>query len=640
MRASEVWRALVVCCLGLFFVLSAASQVTSSETPVKHVVFYVIPLPGHANPLLAQAYLLAEKGHHVSLVSPSIFSKYVEANKHPKLQFIGSGRCDQLTDRMPQLFEAAAAMESFSESSTMIFDWINSLHGCMFNIPRQLFEPANRARKQGQLQSGEKLNPSELPEEFLKLAGSSYPDNLLRPVDLFVVDATTVSGFDMANELGVPFVVNNPDLAYLISPRIVPPVDLNPMMFSKVSKHEILANPARWFIQRAVLPPLRLLVFLLVKFQRNKAINDIRREQSGLTNPIDVFTYHRGRLVLQNSVLGLEYPRYISPAVVPVGPCVQPNQETSLSEAEQAWFNATDSVPVVYISMGTIAPLSQNQTETILRGLKLSGVLDGRVRVLWKLPKAQKDVLNQLSMSILGKGIDQFPSSIRAIEWVSSQVGVLSHKSTKIFISHCGINSAHETMLYAGGRVQMLCIPMFGDQLDMAQAVTDAGAGMHLDKFTMTPEQIRDGVELLLKLDKNAEWRRRGEVMRELVKAAGGTSKAVQWIEFILQTTSWNTTEQDEYSYITLENDQVVTKTLSSPFFQVDGPITGAHALTVTDAYLPNWQWFGFDVALIFCIIFYFMKNICSCLCGCSCLRRRSKAETASAIETTKRKSE
>jgi UDP:flavonoid glycosyltransferase YjiC (YdhE family) len=46
-------------------------------------------------------------------------------------------------------------------------------------------------------------------------------------------------------------------------------------------------------------------------------------------------------------------------------------------------------------------------------------------------------------------------------------MGVLAHAATKVFLSHCGINSVHESVYLA---TKLLCIPILADQAVDAMA--------------------------------------------------------------------------------------------------------------------------------------------------------------------------
>ena len=54
----------------------------------------------------------------------------------------------------------------------------------------------------------------------------------------------------------------------------------------------------------------------------------------------------------------------------------------------------------------------------------------------------------------------QLPSNVHALSWLP-QNDLLGHASTRLFISHCGINSIDEALYHA---VPLLCFPLFYDQ--------------------------------------------------------------------------------------------------------------------------------------------------------------------------------
>jgi UDP:flavonoid glycosyltransferase YjiC (YdhE family) len=60
------------------------------------------------------------------------------------------------------------------------------------------------------------------------------------------------------------------------------------------------------------------------------------------------------------------------------------------------------------------------------------------------------------------------------------QRAILSHKGVKIFVSHCGANSALEGLTY--GKV-ILGIPYNFDQFDIAARVVDSGTGISVVSY-------------------------------------------------------------------------------------------------------------------------------------------------------------
>ena len=243
-----------------------------------------------------------------------------------------------------------------------------------------------------------------------------------------------------------------------------------------------------------------------------------------------------------------------------------------------------DDDAVVFISMGTLARLNFNQTRSILIGALASGMdlsttqaaskkqhkKSKGLRLLWKADKQQQETITSIlsnpdtytealtliksrsnnsnnnvadieaqfrGLSARAGDLTSFPGgltsrALRAVPWVSSQLGVLSHRNTHIFISHCGINSASETALAAGGRVQLLCIPMFGDQLDMAQRVRDAGLGLYLHKHTAVAPHYAAAFSALVAAAQDPVTRARGAAVQRAMQLAGGTPRAVDLVQF------------------------------------------------------------------------------------------------------------
>ena len=47
---------------------------------------------------------------------------------------------------------------------------------------------------------------------------------------------------------------------------------------------------------------------------------------------------------------------------------------------------------------------------------------------------------------------------LRVSRWIPSQLALLQLPTLRLFVSHCGINSAHEALFFG---VPLLCIPLF-----------------------------------------------------------------------------------------------------------------------------------------------------------------------------------
>lgn len=484
------------------------------------------------------------RGWKVTIATTNNMKRFINAVKAPRINFLNLGRCS-VTEQFDDLMRNAASVD-FQSGSALIFQWINSLHPCMYN---------------GLVQSIFGGGAQEVAD--------AAP---VRPHDFGVVifDVTTTAGYDIANALRIPSIINNADLMYILPPRILPPVDYIPPVFSGKSVHQM----GTAFVERLLMPPIRFLLRGIIAATHQREMNAFRHQSADLLAreqqtgaSLNVFTMFDGKVVLQNTAFGLEYARPVGPTVQMVGPCLFLDaRKQALSVADQQWMDKAGT-DVVFVNMGTIAKLTAKQIANIF-----FGVSSPDVRVLWKLSKDQQQMLPL--------PLHELPVSFKVVDWVSSQNGVLLDKHTKVFLSHCGINSAHETMLLAGGRVRLLCLPLFGDQMDMAMRVKDAGVGLLLDKDTFTAEDVTTQLRTLLREedgDSNdattgsssssssirPSFLRNGEAVKRAIEMTGGTSRAVDWIEYVHA--------HGVYTSLLVPHEQT----------------------------LPEWAWFNLDVYIV-----------------------------------------
>ncbi|CAF2157587.1 UDP-glycosyltransferase 90A1 isoform X1 [Brassica rapa] len=146
--------------------------------------------------------------------------------------------------------------------------------------------------------------------------------------------------------------------------------------------------------------------------------------------------------------------------------CVGPLCLTDLPKqgrAKPAWVHWLDrkleeGCPVLYVAFGTQAEISNKQLNELAFGLE-----DSKINFLWV---TRKDV-----EEIIGEG---FKDRIRdtgmiVTDWVD-QWEILSHESVEGFLSHCGWNSAQESICVG---VPLLAWPMMADQPLNAKMVAE-----------------------------------------------------------------------------------------------------------------------------------------------------------------------
>ncbi|PAN23493.1 hypothetical protein PAHAL_4G096100 [Panicum hallii] len=184
------------------------------------------------------------------------------------------------------------------------------------------------------------------------------------------------------------------------------------------------------------------------------------------------------------------------------------------------WLDTKPARSVVYVSFGSVLSMSKRQEEEMRRGLEATGR-----PYLWVARTAADG----------GASPDPDPDSSSAgagglrglvVEWCD-QVRVLSHPAVGCFVTHCGWNSALESVTRG---VPMVAVPQWTDQPTVAwlvEARMGAGARARVDgeglvergELRWCVEAVMGGGEAIrARCDR---WR---ELAREAV-ATGGTSE-------------------------------------------------------------------------------------------------------------------
>jgi len=213
-----------------------------------------------------------------------------------------------------------------------------------------------------------------------------------------------------------------------------------------------------------------------------------------------------GRLVLVNSVPGLDYPQFLPPLVQYTGPIIDVNKMEALPPEVEAWLDSVpEGKPVVYISYGTVFFVPADQLQNAIQTLA-----GDEVYVLWALPKA-----NQKSLP------PTLPATIFVHHWISTP-RALSHPKVKAFVSHCGGNSVSESM--AIGK-PVVGYPQAGDQPGNCQRMARSGAGI------THPTQSWISKDSIMKVLSNPEYERRAVAVSRLFKLYGGVERAATLLE-------------------------------------------------------------------------------------------------------------
>ncbi|KAM3390055.1 hypothetical protein ACQJBY_011927 [Aegilops geniculata] len=157
------------------------------------------------------------------------------------------------------------------------------------------------------------------------------------------------------------------------------------------------------------------------------------------------------------------------PPVFPVGPFVRPgtiSDEAAGASACLDWLDLQPTGSVVYVSFGSGGSLTVEQTAELAAGLEASGH-----RFLWvvRMPNLDggndgrdRDDDNPNPLVWLPDGfLERTKGKGLAVAVWAPQVRVLSHPATAVFVSHCGWNSALESV---SAGVPMVAWPLYAEQ--------------------------------------------------------------------------------------------------------------------------------------------------------------------------------
>ena len=314
--------------------------------------------------------------------------------------------------------------------------------------------------------------------------------------DIMVVDLFSAAGVCVADAAGIPVVINNPDLLPSLPVTLLPPADEVPFLFSGRSIRNI-----GWG-QRLAGPLVRRLAGAVASLTVGRDLNAMRATR-GLS-PVSLDAFLRERLIMVNGAFGVEYERPLPPTVHLVGPML-PSEVAPLPDELSRWLHG--GTPVVYVNLGTLAVASDVQLAVIVEALT-----SDRFRALWIVRPASR-----LPRTL--------PRSVRVLEWGPLPFAILTHPNVRAFVSHCGINSAYES-LAAGAPI--VGIPMFADQRDMAVRVADAGAGVWLDKHRFHATDLRHAIERVLD---DPSFTHSLPAVQAAIARSGGVKRAADLIE-------------------------------------------------------------------------------------------------------------
>uniref|UniRef100_F6I4D3 Glycosyltransferase n=1 Tax=Vitis vinifera TaxID=29760 RepID=F6I4D3_VITVI len=187
------------------------------------------------------------------------------------------------------------------------------------------------------------------------------------------------------------------------------------------------------------------------------------------------------------------------------------------------WLNSKPESSVIYVSFGSLAVLSKQQSEEIARGL-----LDSGRPLLWVIRAKEKgeEEKEEDKLSCYA----ELEQQGMIVPWCS-QVEVLSNPSLGCFVTHCGWNSTLESL--ASG-VPVVAFPQWTDQstnAKLAEDVWKTGVRVTVNQEGIVEaDKIKRCLELVMGDGEEAKEMRRNankwkDLAREAVMEGGSSDK-------------------------------------------------------------------------------------------------------------------
>lgn len=313
--------------------------------------------------------------------------------------------------------------------------------------------------------------------EFALSAAQGMIDEAVRErVDLVVHDSMAPWGRAVACKLGLPSICSISTFALPLGvPRSVKYAAMKALVYTQAAPYLPTIRAQSRRLSKKFLVPHQSLFELF----RNRADLNI--------------VYTSSQFQPFSERLGSTY-RFVGPSV----------PETVSSDPEL--LEALDEHRLIYVSLGTIFNDRSDFFRAVLAALDN---FDGRV-------------LLSIGKKVDPKSLGAIPANTMLRAHVP-QLAILERAA--LFITHGGMNSVSEG-LYHG--VPLLVYPQAGDQMLVAERVTEVGAGIRLSKSDLSPDRLRAHIHRVLTTDRYAESARS---IGASLRAAGGAAEAVAQIE-------------------------------------------------------------------------------------------------------------
>ncbi|RCV09996.1 hypothetical protein SETIT_2G076100v2 [Setaria italica] len=201
-----------------------------------------------------------------------------------------------------------------------------------------------------------------------------------------------------------------------------------------------------------------------------------------------------------------------------------PGVDRSFSDAMH-WLDEQPSRSVIYVALGSEAPVMAGHVRELALGLERSGA-----QFLWalRLPAGH-------SGSLLPDGFERRVAG-RGVVWTGwvPQVRVLAHGAVGAFLTHCGWGSTVESLFRLG--LPLVMLPFVADQGLIARAMAAHGVGVEVprndDDGSFRGDDVAATVRRVMAEEEGQELARNA---RELQKVVGDKVRQEQYVDELVE---------------------------------------------------------------------------------------------------------
>ncbi|XP_036622169.1 UDP-glucuronosyltransferase 1A3-like [Trichosurus vulpecula] len=223
---------------------------------------------------------------------------------------------------------------------------------------------------------------------------------------------------------------------------------------------------------------------------------------------VDILSH--GSVWLVRTDFVMDYPKPIMPNMVFIGGinCASAKQ---LTQEFEAYVNASGEHGVVVFSLGSmISEIPMTKAMEIAEAL---GTIPQTV--LWRYT---------------GTPPSNLAKNTKLVKWLP-QNDLLAHPKTRAFITHAGSHGVYEGMCNG---VPMVLMPLFGDQMDNAKRMESRGAGVTLNIFEMTSDDLSKALKRVIN-DKSYKENIMYLSALHKDRPISPLDLAVFWVEFVMR---------------------------------------------------------------------------------------------------------